>query len=181
MIQSCFFNTWGTHQLKAGLWSMPWVTAYSAVSRGWESLRSARFSQDVECENILHGYLYGGDLLFVILKGIYGFKFPKRFLEISLRDLTSSSFFFSPSANLRTWLPDHWCPFPLHSQGWMPYNQQSNISSVYQTHVFAELHKQNKNWLGLKILLNSHEKERIGCNGGFCKALGADCNLSFGK
>jgi hypothetical protein len=42
-----------------------------------------------ECENILHGYLYGGDLLFVILKGIYGFKFPKRFLEISSRDLTS--------------------------------------------------------------------------------------------
>jgi hypothetical protein len=42
-----------------------------------------------ECENILHGYLYGGDLLFVILKGIYSFKFPKRFLEISPRDLTS--------------------------------------------------------------------------------------------
>jgi hypothetical protein len=41
-----------------------------------------------ECENILHGYLYAGDLLFVILKGIYGFKFPKRFLEISSRDLT---------------------------------------------------------------------------------------------
>jgi hypothetical protein len=41
-----------------------------------------------ECENILHGCLYGGDLLLVILKGIYGFKFPKRFLEISSRDLT---------------------------------------------------------------------------------------------
>jgi hypothetical protein len=27
--------------------------------------------------------------------------------------------------------------------------------------------------------LNSNEKERIGCNGGFCKALGADCNLSI--
>jgi hypothetical protein len=25
------------------------------------------------------------------------------------------------------------------------------------------------------------KKERIGYNGGFCKALGADCNLSFGK
>jgi hypothetical protein len=44
-----------------------------------------------ECENILCGYLYDGDLVFVILKGIYGFKFPKRFLEISSRDLTSSS------------------------------------------------------------------------------------------
>jgi hypothetical protein len=51
-----------------------------------------------ECENIRNGYLYAGDLVFVILKGIYGFKFPKRFLEISSRDLTSSSlllFFFS--------------------------------------------------------------------------------------
>ncbi len=46
-------------------------------------------TKDVVCENILHGYLYGGDLLFVIVKGNYGFKFPKRFLEISSRDLTS--------------------------------------------------------------------------------------------
>jgi hypothetical protein len=48
-----------------------------------------------ECENILCGYLYvyDGDLVFVILKGIYGFKFPKRFLEISSRDLTSSFLF----------------------------------------------------------------------------------------
>jgi hypothetical protein len=42
-----------------------------------------------ECENILRGYLYDGDLVFVILKGIYGFKFPQRFLEISSRDITS--------------------------------------------------------------------------------------------
>jgi hypothetical protein len=41
-----------------------------------------------ECENILRGYLYDGDLVFVILKGISIFKFPKRFLEISSRDLT---------------------------------------------------------------------------------------------
>ncbi len=45
------------------------------------------------CENIRSGYLYDGDLVFVILKGIYGFKFPKRFLEISSRDLTSSLLF----------------------------------------------------------------------------------------
>jgi hypothetical protein len=41
-----------------------------------------------ECENILRGYLYDGDLVFVILKGISSFKFPKRFWrsfpEISL-------------------------------------------------------------------------------------------------
>jgi hypothetical protein len=42
-----------------------------------------------ECENILCGYLYDGDLVFVILKGICSFKFPKMFLEISSRDLTS--------------------------------------------------------------------------------------------
>jgi hypothetical protein len=42
-----------------------------------------------ECENILSGYLYDGDLVFVILKGISIFKLPKRFLEISSRDLTS--------------------------------------------------------------------------------------------
>jgi hypothetical protein len=41
-----------------------------------------------ECDNIRNGYFYGGDLLFVILKGIYGFKFTKRFLENSSRDLT---------------------------------------------------------------------------------------------
>jgi hypothetical protein len=41
-----------------------------------------------EWDNISNGYLYGGDLLFVILKGIYSFKFPKRFLEISSKDLT---------------------------------------------------------------------------------------------
>ncbi len=47
-----------------------------------------------DCENILCGYIYDGDLVFVILKGIYGFKFPKRFLEISSRDLTSSLLLF---------------------------------------------------------------------------------------
>jgi hypothetical protein len=47
----------------------------------------------IACENIRNGYLYDGDLVFVILKGIYGFKFPKRFLEIISRDLTSSFLF----------------------------------------------------------------------------------------
>ncbi len=40
------------------------------------------------CENILCRYLYDGDLVFVIMKGIYGFKIPKGFWrslpEISL-------------------------------------------------------------------------------------------------
>ncbi len=46
-------------------------------------------SHGTDCENILRGYLYDGDLVFVILKGTYGFKFPKSILEISSRDLTS--------------------------------------------------------------------------------------------
>jgi hypothetical protein len=48
-----------------------------------------------ECENIIRGYLYVCDLAFVILKGIYGFKFPKVFWrslpEISLLHLLFSS------------------------------------------------------------------------------------------
>ena len=36
-----------------------------------------------KCESILCGYLYDGDLVFVILKGMSSFKFPKRFLKIS--------------------------------------------------------------------------------------------------
>jgi hypothetical protein len=50
-----------------------------------------------ECENIFRGYLYNGDLVFVILKGISIFLFPRRFLEISSRDLNFSLllFFFS--------------------------------------------------------------------------------------
>jgi hypothetical protein len=45
------------------------------------------------CENIRNGYLYVMTQHLLILKGIYGFKFPKRFLEISSRDLTSSLLF----------------------------------------------------------------------------------------
>jgi hypothetical protein len=41
-----------------------------------------------ECENIGNGYLYVMTQRLLILKGIYGFKFPKRILEISSRDLT---------------------------------------------------------------------------------------------
>jgi hypothetical protein len=33
-------------------------------------------------------------------------------------------------------------PFPLHSHGSMPCKQQSDILTVYQTHVFAKSHKQ---------------------------------------
>jgi hypothetical protein len=60
-----------------------------------------------ECENILCGYLYVSDLAFVILKGIYGFEFPKRFLEISSRDL------FSQSQSSNDLITNPLMPFPF--------------------------------------------------------------------
>ena len=48
------------------------------------------------CDNIHSWISLSGDLAFSHQDGIYGFKFPKRFLEISSRDLTSS-FLFSQS------------------------------------------------------------------------------------
>jgi hypothetical protein len=44
-----------------------------------------------ECANILCGYLYDGDLGFVILKGISSFKCPKRFWK-SLPEISLSLF-----------------------------------------------------------------------------------------
>jgi hypothetical protein len=41
-----------------------------------------------ECDNIHLGISLSGDLAFSHQDGIYGFKFPGRFLEISSRDLT---------------------------------------------------------------------------------------------
>jgi hypothetical protein len=43
-----------------------------------------------ECGNVLSWISLRGGLVFSHQQGIYGFKFPKRFLEISSRDLTSS-------------------------------------------------------------------------------------------
>jgi hypothetical protein len=43
-----------------------------------------------ECDNIHSWISLSGDLVFSHQQGIYGFKFPKRLLEISSRDLTSS-------------------------------------------------------------------------------------------
>ncbi len=80
-----------------------------------------------ECENILNGYLYGGDLLFVILKGIYGLNSPKGFWR-SLPEISLLHFFFSSLVNLKTLLPNHWCLFPSHSQGLKPCTHQSTFS-----------------------------------------------------
>jgi hypothetical protein len=54
-----------------------------------------------ECDNILSGYLCAVTTVFSKQDGIYGFKFPKRFLEISSRDLTLFSTLFSILMRLR--------------------------------------------------------------------------------
>jgi len=41
-----------------------------------------------ECDNIHSWISLSGDLAYSHQDGIYGFKFPERFLEISSRDLT---------------------------------------------------------------------------------------------
>ncbi len=93
-----------------------------------------------ECENIHSRISLVGDLAFSHQGGIYGFKFPKRFSgELFPRDLTLFWLFslFCRSNHLKTWLPNHWCPSSLHSQGSMPCKQQSDILKVYQTQFFA--------------------------------------------
>ncbi len=56
------------------------VAGKGEVRAGMKILRS--------CENIHSWISLSGDLIFSHQQGIYGFKFPKRFLEISSRDLT---------------------------------------------------------------------------------------------
>ncbi len=57
----------------------------------------------MHCENILHGFLYVFDLAFVILKGIYGFKFPKsKSLLRSLPEISLLLFSFVNPNHLKT-------------------------------------------------------------------------------
>jgi hypothetical protein len=56
-----------------------------------------------------------------------------------------------------------------------------NIPTVYQTHVFAKLHKQNKNRLRLKKLIEALKSKGSNCNAGSSQVLGAFGNLSFDK
>jgi hypothetical protein len=52
------------------------------------SPQMTKYSVMRECENIHSWISLSGDLVFSHQQGIYGFKFPKRFLKISSRDLT---------------------------------------------------------------------------------------------
>ncbi len=58
------------------------------------------FIKSCQCDNIHAWISLSGDLVFSHQHGIYGFKFPKGSLEISSRDLTSSSL-------LLIWRPDY--------------------------------------------------------------------------
>jgi len=59
--------------------------------------------------------------------------------------------------------------------------KQLDILLIYQTHFFAKLHKQIKDWLRLKkILLRDWKAKRLNCNDSSFKALGTFGNLSFG-
>ena len=49
------------------------------------------------CDNILSGYLCAVTTVFSQQDGIYGFKFPKRFLEISSQEISLFSQLFSRS------------------------------------------------------------------------------------
>jgi hypothetical protein len=49
------------------------------------------------CDNILNGYLCVVATVFIQQDGIYGFKFPKRFLEISSQEISLFSQLFSRS------------------------------------------------------------------------------------
>ncbi len=64
----------------------------SAAATGWRRQlgggEAAAAAVEEYCDNIHSWISLSGDLAFSHQHGIYGFKFPKRFLEISFRDLT---------------------------------------------------------------------------------------------
>ncbi len=62
----------------------------------------------------------------------------------------------------------------------MPSKQQSHILTIYQTHVFAKLHKQIEHWLRLKKIIEALKK-KVWSNASSFQVLGAIGNLSFGK
>ncbi len=65
----------------------------------------------------------------------------------------------------------------------MPCKQQLDILSVFQTHVFAKLHKQFEDWLRLKFhwSIDNKKDRTANCNDGSFQVLGTIGTLSFGK
>jgi hypothetical protein len=77
-----------------------------------------------ECDNIHPWICTTGDLAFSHQQEFTVLNSQKGFRR-SLPEILLFSQLFDP--NLKTRLPTHWYPFPLHSQGLMPCKQQSNI------------------------------------------------------
>jgi hypothetical protein len=71
-------------------------------------------------------------------------------------------------------------PFPLHLHGSMPCKQQSDIVTVYQTHVVARLYKQIKHWLRKKKI-EALRRKGLHAKTAFSKYFGAIGDLSFSK
>ncbi len=85
------------HSMKGNKYAVALTQIMTSLKESKNAMSMAQMSvklmnkgvhQNADCENILRGYLYVSDLAFVILNRMYSFKFPKRFLEISSRDLT---------------------------------------------------------------------------------------------
>jgi len=94
---------WLAHARKKMWW---WIASFGKSYNGGvlqhaKQLFSLRIPQMTkfcvmrECDNIHSWISLSGDSAFSHQHGIYGFKFPKRFLEISFRDLTLS--FLNPN------------------------------------------------------------------------------------
>ena len=90
------------------------------------------------CDNIHPWICTTGDLAFSHQQEFTVLIPRKVFGDLFLRSHSFLNSFLDP--NLKTRLPTHWYPFPLHSQGLMPCKQQSDILTVYQTQFFAYFH-----------------------------------------
>ncbi len=90
-----FTSMWRCWSLPSGNWKL-WskltrTSNFSLLTRRWDVTLILQQGQ-CECDNIHSWISLTSDLTFSQQHGIYSFKFPKRFLEISSRDLTLFSF-----------------------------------------------------------------------------------------
>ena len=80
----------------------------------------------------LRGYLFVWLQYLVSKEEFLFFKFPKRLSELSWAKTSPFLHFIHLywHPNLKTWLSTHRCPFPLHSQGWMPCKLSQQFSHL---------------------------------------------------
>jgi hypothetical protein len=127
------------------------------------------------CDNIHSWISLSGDLAFSHQHGIYGFKFPKRFLEISSRDLTSLS---------KDLITNPLVPFSFAFARLNALQAAVRHSHSLSDPVLCLVTQANNLIAFLKHLLGiiqSDEKEKSECNAGSSEVLGAVDNPCFGK